>query len=300
MHNRHASVILPESRVADPLSRRIQRECQEPMMKRLLITGAAGGLGKVARHRLAHMAEVLRLSDIADLGPVGLGEEAMTCDLGDAQAVNDLVKGCDGIVHFGGISVEDCFSKVSNANILGVYNLYEAARRNGNPRIFFASSNHTVGFYPQNRKLDAGSTFRPDGLYGVSKCFGEAMALMYHDKFGIETARVRIGSCFDKPAGRRMLATWLSRDDLVSLIECVFRVPRLGCPVIYGVSANDRSWWDNSAVSYIGWVPKDTAEIFRAEVEATEGVLAADDPAAVYQGGAFATDPIIEEDADGK
>lgn len=264
-------------------------------MKRLLITGAAGGLGKVVRQRLTHMADTLRLSDIADLGPAGPGEETVVCDLGDADSVNQLVKGCDGIVHFGGISLEDTFSRISNANILGIYNLYEAARRNGNPRIFLASSNHTIGFYPQDQVLDASSTFRPDGLYGVSKCFGEAMALMYHDKYSIETARVRIGSCFEKPTGRRMLATWLSRDDLISLIECVFRVPRLGCPVIYGASANDRSWWDNSGARYIGWVPKDNAEIYRAEVEATEAPLALDDAAAMYQGGAFAAAPIIED-----
>ena len=196
-------------------------------------------------------------------------------------------------MHFGGISVEDSFSKIENANILGIYNLYEAARRNGNPRIFFASSNHTIGFYLQDRKLDATANFRPDGLYGVSKCFGEAMALMYHDKFGIETARVRIGSCTERPVGRRMLATWLSRDDLISLIECVFRVQRLGCPVIYGASANDRSWWDNSAVSYLGWAPKDNAEAYREEVEAAERQLAADDPAARYQGGVFTAYPII-------
>lgn len=269
-------------------------------MKRLLITGAAGGLGTVARQRLTHMADILRVSDIAGLGDTRPGEETMICDLGDGDAVNELVKGCDGIVHFGGISVEDTFSKISNANIHGIFNLYEAARRNGNPRIFFASSNHAIGFYRQDQRLDAGSTFRPDGLYGVSKCFGEAMALMYHDKYGIETARVRIGSCFERPRDRRMLATWLSRDDLVSLIECVFVVPRLGCPVIYGVSANDRCWWDNSAVSYIGWVPKDNAAVYRDEVEAASEPHAADDPATLYQGGRFAADPIIEERPEGE
>jgi uronate dehydrogenase len=71
----------------------------------------------------------------------------------------------------------------------------------------FASSNHTVGFYRQDEYLDAAARLRPDGLYGVSKCFGEALARMYFDKFGQETALVRIGTCVERPANHRMLAT---------------------------------------------------------------------------------------------
>ena len=192
-------------------------------MKRLLITGAAGGLGKMARERLTHLADVLRLSDIDDLGEAAPNEEIVYCDLGDKAAVEAMVADCDGIVHFGGISVEKPWDLIMNANINGVFNLYEAARKNGAPRIIFASSNHAIGFHKQTDKLDASSPTRPDGLYGVSKCFGESMASMYHDKFGIETACVRIGSCFPEPRNHRMLATWLSADDFVRLIERVGR-----------------------------------------------------------------------------
>jgi len=264
------------------------------MLKRLLITGATGNLGRVARARLGHLAEVLRLSDLGDLGTAAANEELMPCDLADGATVKALVEGCDGIVHFGGMSVENNFPTILRANIEGVYNLYEAARLSGRPRILFASSNHAIGFHRQDEHLDAGARPRPDTLYGVSKCFGEAIASMYHDKFGIETAIVRIGSSFPEPTNRRMLATWLSYDDLVSLIECVFRAPRLGCPIIYGASANDRLWWDNSQARYLGWVPKDNAEDFRGKVEAAEPPPAADDPVAVYQGGVFCAEPIHE------
>jgi uronate dehydrogenase len=263
-------------------------------MNRLLITGAAGNLGRLARERLGHMADVLRLSDIADLGSAGPREEVVPCDLADRGAVLDLVAGCDGIVHLGGISVEDTFDRIAATNIAGMYNLYEAARAAGMPRILFASSNHTIGYYRQDEPLDASATMRPDGLYGVSKCFGEALALMYHDKFGQETARVRIGSCFPEPRDHRMLATWLSPDDFISLIECVFRVPRLGCPVIWGVSDNDRCWWDNTAARFIGWRPKDNAEAFRPVLDARLPLPPADAPEAVYQGGKFTADGIHE------
>ena len=171
-----------------------------------------------------------------------------------------------------------------------------AARANGMPRILFASSNHTIGFYRQDEYLDHEAPLRPDGLYGVSKCFGEALARMYFEKFGQETALVRIGSCMEKPKNHRMLSTWMSYDDFLSMIECIFRAPRLGCPVIWGCSNNDTRWWDNSHVSYLGWHPKDNAERFRAEIDAAVPKPKPDDPIAIYQGGPFVNDPIFPED----
>ncbi|MEC9342714.1 MAG: NAD(P)-dependent oxidoreductase [Pseudomonadota bacterium] len=261
-------------------------------MKRLLITGAAGRVGSLIRDRVGHLAENLRLSDIAAFEAGRTGAEIVVCDLADAPAVERLVAGCDGIVHLGGISGEDTFERIQKANYEGVYNLYEAARAHGAPRIVFASSNHVVGYHPQSRRLDGDAPLRPDGLYGVSKCYGEALASMYHDKFGIETARVRIGSCYPVPTDHRMLSTWLSPDDFISLLECVFRAPYLGCPVIYGVSDNDAVWWDNSGAAYLGWKPKANSAAFREEIEGSMQRPDPHDPAAYYQGGNFTRDPI--------
>ena len=264
-------------------------------MKRLLITGAAGALGRMCRARLTHMADVIRVSDMADLGDAADHEEVVHCDLSDAAAVDDLVAGCDGVVHLGGKSIEGPWSVIKASNIEGTLNLYEAARKSGGPRIVFASSNHAIGFYPQSERLDAKSPTRPDSLYGVSKVFGEALASMYHDKFGIETASIRIGSCRPEPADHRMLATWLSYDDFVSLIECVFRVPVLGCPIVYGASDNDVSWWDNADIAHLGWRPKDNSRVF---LEGLDARMARPDPEAAtakYQGGTFAVDGIHEE-----
>lgn len=264
-------------------------------MRRLLITGAAGALGRMARARLGGLADTLRLSDLADPAPAGPNEEVMTGDLSDPAFVNDLVAGCDGIVHFGGVSVEDDFSKILGANIIGVKNLYEAARLNGRPRILFASSNHVVGFHPQTAKLDASAEMRPDGWYGVSKGCGELVAKMYWEKAGVETAILRIGSCLPEPGDRRQLSTWLSHDDFVQFAERVFNAPRLGCPVVYGASANAASWWDNRAADHLGWAPKDDAEAYRAKVEAAAPRPAADAPEAVFQGDVFTVDPIYPD-----
>ncbi|QDY71496.1 NAD-dependent epimerase/dehydratase family protein [Qingshengfaniella alkalisoli] len=264
-------------------------------MKRLLITGAAGGLGSVMRTKLAHLADTVRLSDVADMGTSASNEELVECDLSDEQAVNELVEGCDGIVHFGGVSIERPFRQIMAGNIHGVYNLYEAARAHGMPRIVFASSNHTIGFHTQDTHLQADCVTKPDSLYGVSKCFGESMASMYHSKFGQETAIVRIGSSFEKPTNHRMMATWFSYDDFTRLIERVFSVRKLGCPIIWGVSANDEHWWDNSQASFLGWVPKDNSEIFREEIEARNERPDADSSQSRWQGGHFCDEPIYKD-----
>ena len=195
---------------------------------------------------------------------------------------------------FGGKSIEGPWEVVRDSNIEGMVNLYEAARKTGKPRILYASSNHAIGFYPQAETLDADSPIRPDGFYGVSKVFGEALASMYHDKSGIETACVRIGSCFPEPHDHRMLSTWLSPGDFVRLIERVFTVDTLGCPIIYGVSANKDVWWDNSKVAYLGWEPQDSSEPYRAKLDAAMERPGPDDPSRLYQGGAFAADKIHE------
>ena len=257
-------------------------------MKRLLITGAAGGLGTMMRRRLTGLAEILRLSDIADLGEAAPHEELVTCELSDLEAVKRLVDGCDGIVHFGGISVEDTWDRILPANIAGTYNIYEAARLCGVARVIFASSNHAIGFYKRETRIDATDPIRPDSLYGVSKCFGEAVGRYYWDKYGIETAAVRIGSCFPEPKDHRMLATWMSEDDMTALIQRAFDVPRLGYVIVFGVSENEEQWWDNRCAGFLGWRPKDSSEKFRAMIDAKCEKPAPDDPINRYHGGGFA------------
>lgn len=263
-------------------------------MKRLLITGAAGGLGTAMRGRLQTLADRLRLADLAPVRDPAPHEEAVICNLADAGAVDAMVAGCDGIVHFGGQSVEAPWPVIRAANIDGMFNLYEAARKHGVRRIVFASSNHVIGFYPPGERLDGDTQPRPDGLYGLSKAFGEDLARLYFDKFGIETLSIRIGSSFPKPRNRRMLSTWLSHDDLAALILRAFRCETLGCTMVYGASDNPAGWWDNAHAAHLGWTPKDSAEAFRAEVEAAAGPYSADAPEARWQGGPFAAQGILE------
>jgi uronate dehydrogenase len=255
--------------------------------RKILLTGAAGGLGQALRQRLKANCEVLRLSDRVSLGEPAACEEIVLADLADAAAVSEMVRGVDAIVHMGGMSVEGPFGPILQANIVGVYNLYEAARVHGVKRVVFASSNHVTGFYRQSETITADQPPRPDGLYGVSKAFGEDLSRFYFDRYGIETACVRIGSSFPEPKDRRMLATWLSFDDLHRLITACLSTPVLGHTIIFGMSDNAVTWWDNAQARHVGYVPQDSSDVFRDAVYARTAAPDLSDPAVQFQGGAF-------------
>ena len=259
------------------------------LLGRLLLTGAAGALGRRLRPRLKAHCELLRVSDIADLGAAAPGEELMPAALERADAVLALLENVDAVVHLGGISVEGPFGPILQANIVGVCNLYEAARRQRVRHIVFASSNHVTGFYRQDQVIDATMPVRPDGFYGLSKASGENLAQFYFDRYGIETVSLRIGSALPEPKDRRMLATWLSFDDLERLVVASLTAPAVGHSVIYGMSDNATTWWDNTPARHIGYRPRDSSEPFRAEREAHQPRLDPNDPALIYQGGGFVT-----------
>ncbi|MDP3083512.1 MAG: NAD(P)-dependent oxidoreductase [Rubrivivax sp.] len=256
------------------------------MLDTLLLTGAAGTLGRGLAPALRGACRRLLLSDLpGPLAAHGIAD-ALPCDLADGAAVHQLLDGVDAIVHLGGYSVEGPFEPILQANIRGLFNLYEAARRRGVPRIVFASSNHVTGCYGQDERISPLDPARPDGNYGVSKLFGEGLASLYHDRYGIETVCLRIGTCLPTPPDRRALATWISPADLARLVIAALTAPAVGFLVAYGCSDNPRRWWDTQAAwDRLGYVPQDSAEPFAAAVQAI--APAAGSPSARLQGGTF-------------
>ncbi|MFP3249094.1 MAG: NAD(P)-dependent oxidoreductase [Paraburkholderia sp.] len=255
--------------------------------RRLLLTGAAGNLGKQLRGALAAWAEIVRVSDIAPLGELAGHEEAAVVDLADQQAVHALLEGVDAVIHLGGISVEAPFEDLLEANIRGLYNLYSAAQKQGVKRIVYASSNHAVGFHPVNSVVDIDAPLRPDSLYGVSKCFGESLSRYYFDRFGLETVCLRIGSSFEQPKNPRMLVTYLSYRDFIELVRCSLFTNRVGHAIVYGVSDNRRKWVDNTKAAFLGFRPQDSSEQFEHLFPLTAPDADLDDPTQRFQGGPF-------------
>ena len=252
-------------------------------IERLLITGAAGNLGRMLRQRLRGALPVVRLSDREEMAPAEAGEEVVRCDLADAAATKRLCEGVDAILHFGAKSLEAPWPEILSANIVATINLWEAARLTRVERIVFASSNHVIGLYRRSEKLDRQAPARPDSRYGLSKAFGEDLAALYAYKHGIKAFCLRIGSCLEKPNNHRALSTWLSHGDCERLVRIGLTADYL-FEIVYGQSRNTRAWWDNANAYRLGYDPQDDAEKFAPEVE---GKFSGDPLNDDFQGGHF-------------
>jgi nucleoside-diphosphate-sugar epimerase len=176
------------------------------------------------------------------------------------------------VVHLAASDSTAGWEDILRTNIIGTHNVYECVKKYRTGRVVFASSNHVTGAYegfprslheqPSVRAISVRDPVRPDGDYGVSKIFGEAVARQYQELWGISTICLRIGSVTKKDDPRRdprMMKTWLSHRDLVQLIE-----RSLGCEVgfgvYYGISANDGAFWDISdARTDLDYEPRDNA-----------------------------------------
>ena len=256
-------------------------------MYRVLITGAGGGIGRSLRESLREIYPVLRVSDRVPLEAARSGEEVDRTELADMAAVERMVAGVDGIIHLGGISGENEWEAIVQSNIIGTYNLFEAARRAQVKRIIVATSNHAVGFYARDLRIDHRVVPCPDSRYGVSKAFAEALASLYADKHGIGFLCTRIGNFGPRPIDRRRLSIWISPRDYAQLVRIGLDHPDIRYEIVYGVSNNQRSWYDYSNAERLGYRPQDGSETFAEAVLAAEAGRAIDPIADRYQGGAF-------------
>ena len=257
-------------------------------MKKLVLTGAAGRLGSYLREPLSKMCDVLVSTDIAeDVGTLYPGEAYVSADLADLDAMVALLDGADMVVHFGAMGDEAPFEQILGPNIVGAYNIWEAAYRNGVRRVVYASSIHAVGMHPKTDFIGTDAPHRPDTFYGLAKCFAEDLASLYWDKRGIEAVCMRILSCA-QVGNPRAVGSWLSYDDLIHLVQRAIDTPVTGFSVIYGVSNNDRSPVDNSKASFLGFRPKDNAEQFAEAIFAEAGPLDPTDKGNMCHGGPFA------------
>jgi uronate dehydrogenase len=252
-------------------------------MKTILITGAAGDVGTHLRRELADKYRI-RASDLRPIDKVAQ-ESTMRADISKLGDALRITKGVDAVVHLGGYSVEGPWEGILSANIVGCYNVFEAARRNGVKRILFPTSNHAVGFYRRDQAIDHRVYPRPDSRYGVSKVFGEALGSLYADKYGMEVFCMRIGNVNPAPIDKRRLSLWFSPRDLAQLVSIGIEHPDIRFEIVYGISANKRAWYDNSNAFRLGYRPQDDSEIHAAQILARE--QPGDPVAEQYQGGIF-------------
>lgn len=255
-------------------------------MKRVLITGGTGTIGRALREHLAEGYDLTFLDRRPAEFPV------QVADIADLDAIAPIFAGMDAVVHLAAsVSVSSPWDDVLRDNLIGTYNVYEAARRAGVGCVVFASSNHAVGMYEVEaspsiyalddpRVIDARAEIRPDSYYGVSKAYGEALGRYYVENHGLRVFCLRIGTvrADDNPrapevasasgwlpltpaqAYDRLRATWLSRRDCAQLIARCLEASHLRFGIYYGISNNPRQFWDlTNAREELGYAPRDSA-----------------------------------------
>lgn len=258
-------------------------------MKKLVLTGAAGRLGSYLREPLTKLADTLVSTDLVeDIGKLYDGESYVKADLSKLDEMMAVLEGADMVVHFGAIGDEAPFDDILQSNIIGAYNVWEAAYQQGVRRVVYASSIHAVGMYPKTEFIGTDVPHRPDTFYGLAKCFAEDLGSLYWDKRQLESVCMRILSAA-QVNNPRSLGSWLSYDDLIHLVETSINTPVTGFSIVYGVSNNDRAPVDNHKASFLGYRPKDNAEQFAEKVLAESGPLDPTDLTHMCQGGPFAT-----------
>ena len=260
----------------------------EPV-RTVLITGADGQVGTALRD---HLGDEFTLRALT-LHPRDFPSHV--ADIADLDAIRPAFEGVDAVVHLAASpSVDAPWDDILTNNLIGTYNVFEAARQAGVDRVVFASSNHAIGMYeldasPELFELDDQRTFdhtvpvRPDSLYGVSKVYGEALGRYYHERHGLAVYCIRIGALRsdDDPyserelqggAGllgldreqtrKRMRAAWLSRADAARLVRQCLTVTDPRWALVYGISDNPRQYWDiGHARAVLGYDPKDSAPV---------------------------------------
>jgi uronate dehydrogenase len=253
-------------------------------MKTVLITGATGDVGTHLRRELAGKYRLV-VSDKRN-SKAQKGEKFIRADISKMADAMKITKGVDAIVHLGGYSVEGPWEGILQANIIGCYNVFEAARKNGVKRIVFPTSNHAVGFYRRDETIDHRVYPRPDGRYGVSKVFGEALGRLYTDKYGMEMFMIRIGNVNPVPIDKRRLSIWISPRDIAQLVSLGIDKPGIKFEIVYGISKNKRAWYDNSNAYRLGYQPQDDSEAWAEEVLKNEKP-GGNPIAEAHQGGVF-------------
>ena len=224
------------------------------------LTGAAGQIATSLRPELASRVGSLRLLDLAGVEPEHPGEESIVVDVRDRDAITEAIAGADGVLHFAGVGKEADFRELADVDIVGTFNVLEAARRARAKRFVYASSNRLTGFYPTSTTVTPDMPSRPDGLYGASKVACEALTRLYSDKFGLSVVSMRIGSFEDAPHDERELSTWLSPADCLAAVLVAMTAPDVDHATFYAVSHNTRGWWDLTPGQELGFYPRDDAE----------------------------------------
>lgn len=240
--------------------------------------------------RLARPGRVLRLLDVRPIPAPDFTAELLTGSVTDADTLVSACAGVDAVIHLAGEPTEAPWDAVVSTNVDGTRTVLEACRNQGVATVILASSNHAVGLVElSDGNIAADAPPAPDSYYGFSKAAIELLGRLYHQRFGLDVVCLRIGRCVDRPSDQRSLVNWLSPADATRLVEAALMPREPAFRIVWGVSANTRSVFDQSAGVAIGYLPRDNAEDYAA---ALDDLPSAGDAKNRLVGGHFAERPL--------
>ena len=248
---------------AVPLSRMISRTSGKRL--KVLVTGAAGNIGSYfATHSSDRYDLRLMVHDKDDTGPIKDAGELLVADITDPDQVKKACSGMDVVVHLAADpSPEAQWDTILPVNIDGTYNVFTAAKGAGVKRVIYASSIHAVSGYPADVQVGPDFPVNPGDLYGVSKCFGEALGRYMAEQQGLSCIAIRIGAFQPKEAaegegGIGMMDAWVSQRDLTQLMQKCIEADHIRWAVVHGLSDNRFKRMDiTSARELFGYEPQD-------------------------------------------
>jgi len=231
----------------------------------VLLTGACGRIGKTFFEASKDRYTFVLTDRIEPDFVVDAPHRFISLDLSSPAAMGEVLKGIDVIVHLAGIPhATATFNELLPNNILATTHLFEAAATAGCKRLVFASSAQTIEGYPVDRQITPGMQVMPANLYGVSKCYGEALCAFYAAKRNLSTIAIRIGA-FEFPdrhelTNARDLSAWLSPRDAVQLLQRSVEVEGVQHLIAHGISNNRFKRLDLSeTMRVLGYRPVDDA-----------------------------------------
>lgn len=233
----------------------------------ILILGAAGRIGKVLHQHLCKKGYPLRLVDKLPVSKIKPEDETLQFDIANVEHLANAMREIDIVIDLTWCGEALNIKPYFMDGIQNLYNVFEEAKKAGVKRVIYASSIHTMGFYPQNKKIGINDPVRPDGFYGLTKVFGESIGRLYSDKFGLSVICLRICAFSPKPVDRRMLSYWVSHKDAMHLFTKAIETPNVKFTIAYGVSNNKTAMVCNKGTEIKGFKPSDNAEPFRPELQ---------------------------------
>ena len=233
-----------------------------PIPHRVLVTGSAGTVGRTVCAALIERGHKVRGLDTSPTPGV---DDAVIGDIADRPTMLQAMDGCNTVVHLAAYPNDADFLDVLLApNVIGLYQVFDAARRHQVRRLVFASTMQIVsGAKDESAPLETDRTC-PTNHYALTKVWAEQMGEMYARTYGMSILGMRIGWFVQNPDSAKKLKRisyqhlYLSPGDLGRFIIAAVDVEHTGYTTLYATSADGLGHHDlDSAREIIGYVPQD-------------------------------------------